>query len=104
MLSHLVPWLDVPGRWIWIAIWIGLLLLGLVGLIGALQWGRETRWRNLDEVLRGAGTVLVSAGMIVFLHGAAQLMGLFLMFLALVCFVGAFMAGKRYDDSARPHG
>ncbi len=102
MLSSLVPFLDVPGRWIWIAIWSGLLLLGGVGLIGALQWGRETHWRNLDEVLRGAGTVLVSAGMILFLHGTAQPVSLFLMFLSLICFVGAFMAGKRLDDGAPP--
>ncbi len=46
--------------------------------------------------------MLVSAGMIFFLHGSAQLAGLFLMFLSLICFVGAFMAGKRFDDGARP--
>lgn len=102
MLNSLVPFLDVPGRWIWIAIWVGLLLLGVVGLIGAVQWGRETHWRNLDEVLRGAGTILVSAGMILFLQGSAQLVGLFLMFLSLICFVSAFMAGKRVDEGSPP--
>lgn len=94
MLS-LLPF-ELPGRWVWVVIWCGLLLLGIVGLIGAVQWGRETRWKNLDEVLRGTGTVLVSAGMIVFLQDISQLIGIFLMFLALVCFVGAFMAGKRF--------
>jgi len=95
---------DVPGRWIWVVIWCGLLLLGILGLIGAVQWGRETHWRNLDEVLRGAGTVLVSAGMIVFLQDISQIAGIFLMFLSLICFVGAFMAGKRFDDTGRPRG
>lgn len=101
MLTVSLPF-EVPGRWVWIAIWMGLLLLGAVGLIGAVQWGRETHWRNLDEVLRGAGTVLVSAGMIFFLWDILPLVGLVLMFLSLVCFVGAFMAGKRLDESTRP--
>ncbi len=100
MLTQLIPF-EVPGRWVWIAIWVGLLVLGTVGLIGAVQWGRETHWRNLDEILRGAGTVLVSAGMIFFLQGISQIVGLLLMFLSLICFVGAFMAGKRYDDNSR---
>jgi hypothetical protein len=101
MLTLLLPF-QVPGRWVWVAIWVGLLLLGSLGLIGALQWGRETNWRNLDEVLRGAGTVLVSAGMIMFLQGISPIGGLVLMFLSLVCFVGAFMAGKKLDDHTRP--
>ena len=101
MLIQLIPF-EVPGRWVWIAIWLGLLVLGAVGLIGAIQWGRVTHWRNLDEILRGAGTVLVSAGMIFFLQGISQIVGIGLMFLSLICFVGAFMAGKRYDDTSRP--
>ncbi|MDX2122562.1 MAG: hypothetical protein SF070_16080 [Gemmatimonadota bacterium] len=86
---------HLPGRWIWVWIWVGLLILGLLGLAGAIQWGRETKWRNLDEILRGLGTVFVSLGMIFFLKGISQPGGIFLAFLALACFVSAFIAGKR---------
>lgn len=85
----------LPGHWFWVSIWFGLLLLGLVGLIGAVQWGRETEWRNADEVLRGAGTVLVSLGMLSLLLGVLPFFAPTLLALALACFVGAFIAGKR---------
>jgi hypothetical protein len=96
----IIPHFRFPllGRHVWIWIWAGLLVLGLLGLSGAVQWGRETHWRNLDEVLRGAGTVLVSLGMIFFLTGTVQLFGLGLILLALACFVGAFIVGKRTDE------
>lgn len=95
--------LPLAGGQIWIWIWGALLGLGLLGLSGAVQWGRETHWRNLDEVLRGAGTVLVSLGMIFFLSGVLQLLGLALIALALACFVGAFIVGKRTDDGRDHH-
>jgi hypothetical protein len=96
----IVPHFRFPllGRQIWIWVWVGLLVLGVLGLYGAIQWGRETHWRNLDEVLRGAGTVSVSLGMIFFLAGRVQLFGLGLILLALACFVSAFIVGKRSDD------
>ena len=62
-------------RW-WIWIWWGILALGVGGLIGAIHWGIQTHWRNLEEVLRGIGTVAVSIGMVLLLHhsggGAGQ--------------------------------
>lgn len=91
------------GRSVWTGIWVLLLLLGVLGLGGAVQWGRETHWRNLDEVLRGTGTITVSAGMILLLNGIVELLGLFLIFLALCCFVGAFIVGKRSDDGRDPY-
>jgi hypothetical protein len=99
------PRLGFPlaGGHVWIWIWAGLLLLGLLGLFGAVQWGKETHWRNLDEVLRGAGTVAVSLGMIFFLSGFVQLLGLALIFLALTFFVGAFIVGKRSDEGRDQH-
>jgi len=93
----------LAGGDVWIWIWAGLLVLGLLGLYGAVQWGRETHWRNLDEVLRGAGTVAVSLGMILLLSGFLQLFGLVLIFLALACFVGAFIVGKRTDEERDEH-
>ncbi len=96
-------WLPLAGGDIWIWIWAGLLVLGVLGLSGAVQWGRETHWRNLDEVLRGAGTVAVSLGMIFFLSGFIQLFGLGLILLALACFVGAFIVGKRTDEGRDQH-
>ncbi|HMV33742.1 MAG: hypothetical protein U0104_12710 [Gemmatimonadales bacterium] len=89
---------QLPGRWIWVWVWGALLVVGLLGLAGALQWGRETHWKNMDEILRGLGTVLVSVGMIFFLKGISQLGGIILIFLALACFVAAMLAGKRDAD------
>jgi CDP-diglyceride synthetase len=90
--------IQLPGRTVWIWIWVVLLTLGAIGLWGAVQWARETHWRNLDEVLRGAGTVAVSVGMILFLGNTLELLGLGLMLVALACFVGAFITGKRLDE------
>ncbi len=89
---------QLPGRWIWVWVWAALLIVGLLGLAGALQWGRETHWKNMDEILRGLGTVLVSLGMIFFLKGISQLGGIILAFLALACFVAAMLASKRDGD------
>ena len=42
----------VAGHAYWVVIWIGILLLGLLGFGASIYWGRETRWKNLDEFLR----------------------------------------------------
>ena len=94
-------WLHLPGHTAWVVIWFGILLLGVVGLGSALQWGRETHWRNLDEVLRGGGTVLVSAGMLLLLYEHLPGLAILLLFLALALFVGAFLAGKRLPEPRR---
>jgi predicted MFS family arabinose efflux permease len=84
-----MPMIEVPGHTIWVGIWAALLLLGAGGLLGALSWGRRTRWRNLDEVLRGFGTVAVSCGMLLLLLGWIPVLAIFLMFVSLALFVVA---------------
>lgn len=86
----------VPGRPIWIAIWYGILFLGVAGLAGALMWGKQTHWRNLDEVFRGIGTILVSTGMLLLLYGVVVGIGQLLLILSLACFVIAFILGRRH--------
>ena len=81
--------IDVPGYIIWVWIWAAMLLLGLAGLVGAAVWGRRTHWRNIDEVLRGLGTVSVSSGMLLLLIGRLIVLAIFLLFLALALFVAA---------------
>jgi len=81
--------IKVPGHTVWVGIWVALLLLGTGGLLGALSWGRRTNWRNLDEVLRGFGTVAVSCGMLLLLLGWLPVLAIFLLFCALALFVGA---------------
>ncbi|MGE0442720.1 MAG: hypothetical protein AB7L66_14880 [Gemmatimonadales bacterium] len=81
-------------RW-WILIWYGLLLIGAAGLLASIYWGRETQWRNLDEVLRAIGTVTVSTGMLLLLYGMMQAFAQLLLVLALIAFVLAFVLGRR---------
>jgi predicted MFS family arabinose efflux permease len=81
--------IEVPGHIVWVWIWAAILLLGLAGLVGAAVWGRRTHWRNLDEVLRGLGTVSVSGGMLLLLLGRLMVLAIFLLFLALALFVAA---------------
>jgi hypothetical protein len=88
-------------RW-WILIWYGILALGVIGLVMAVSWGHKVRWRNLDEVLRGIGTISVSIGMLMLLHrtgagGAAQT----LLLAALIAFILAFLAGRERDRSPK---
>jgi predicted MFS family arabinose efflux permease len=81
--------IEVPGATVWIGIWVALLLLGAGGLLGALSWGRRAHWRNLDEVLRGLGTVAVSCGMLLLLIGRETVLAIFLLFLSLALFTAA---------------
>lgn len=93
---------QLPGRGVWVWVWVALLVLGMVGLAGAIQWGRETHWKNLDEVFRGLGTVLISVGMLFLLTGLSEIVGIIFAFFSLACFVAAFIAGKRagpFDDA-----
>lgn len=92
------------GRSYWILIWYGILAIGVVGLIAAVYWGRHTRWKNVDEILRAVGTVTVSLGMLLFLNrennGAAQT----LLIAALFSFVLAFILGRRGEPDQPPAG
>jgi hypothetical protein len=85
--------LVVPGRTLWIVLWYAILALGSLGLLGALFWGPDLRWRNLDEILRGVGTVVASAGMLTVLYGADGTVGQTLLASALVTFVAAYAVG-----------
>jgi hypothetical protein len=83
-------------RW-WILIWYGIGLLGLVGLIMAINWGRQTAWRNADEILRGIGTIAVSAGMLLLLYRVEGGAGYSLLLGALIAFVLAFIVGREHE-------
>jgi hypothetical protein len=91
----------VAGRKYWILIWYGILLLGVLGLWASLYWARRTAWKNVDEVLRGLGTILVSVGMLLLLHQPAgplwKTTGEILLVDALICFVAAFILGRRLE-------
>ena len=84
----------VGGRGFWILVWYGILVLGLIGLWASVLWGRRLRWQNLDEILRAAGTIQVSAGMLLLLYGVAQQVATGLLGLAFGVFVAAFVAGR----------
>jgi hypothetical protein len=88
----------IAGRTFWVWVWTGIMALGALGLAPALQWAHRHHWHNLDEVLRGVGTILVSGGMLVLLLTARNLLGLALLVLALACFVGAFIVGRRQEE------
>lgn len=85
------------GETYWIWIWVGILILGIAGFVPAVNWGRYTHWRNLDEILRGAGTILVSIGMILLLQRIFEIFASLLLFLSLVMFVSAFIVGRKPD-------
>lgn len=91
----------IIGRRWWILIWYGILILGVAGLLVAINWGRQVKWRNIDEILRGIGTITVSVAFLMLLNGtggggAAQT----LLLAALISFVLAFVVGREHD---RPH-
>lgn len=88
--------------WIWI--WYAILVLGAVGFGTAVYWGRRTGWKNLDEILRGFGTVAVSLGMLVLLHRAVRGVGQVLLVVALAAFVLAFALGRRLEDGQAGDG
>jgi hypothetical protein len=90
------------GKRYWIWIWWGILALGVVGLIGAIHWSIKTHWRNLEEVLRGIGTITVSVGMLLLLHGAGGGAGQTLLLAALIAFILAFAVGRDRKPQADP--
>ena len=91
----------IVGRRFWILIWYGILVLGILGLIASVHWGRRTHWKNVDEVLRAVGTILVSVGMLVLLYPLpwvyTEWLGEGLLGVALVGFVAAFILGRRAE-------
>jgi hypothetical protein len=91
----------IVGRRYWILIWYGILLLGILGLGASVHWGRRTHWRNLDEVLRAIGTILVSIGMLILLYplhwSYAEALGEVLLAVALVSFAAAFLLGRQAE-------
>ena len=89
----------VAGRPFWIVVWFGILALGLLGLSASVYWGRRTRWRNIDELLRALGTIQASVGMLLLLFGLAAWTGTSLLALALASFVTAFLAGRELQDT-----
>lgn len=95
----------IVGRRYWILIWYGILLLGILGLVASAHWGRRTRWRNVDEVLRAVGTILVSVGMLILLYplrwSNGALLGEVLLAVALVSFAAAFILGRQAERERR---
>lgn len=85
----------IAGRQYWIMIWYGILALGVLGLWSALFWARRTRWQNVDELLRAAGTILVSSGMLMLLNSVGGIWGQGLLALSLACFLTALLVGRR---------
>jgi hypothetical protein len=85
------------GGTYWIWIWVAILALGIAGFISAVNWGRHTNWKNLDEILRGGGTILVSVGMILLLQDTLHIFASLLLFSALVMFVSAFVVGRKNE-------
>jgi predicted MFS family arabinose efflux permease len=85
----------VAGRRIWIVIWYGILLLGILGFWASIYWGRQTHWKNLDELLRACGTIAAAVGMLLLLYGSEGWAGEALLLVALVFFGLAFLFGRR---------
>jgi hypothetical protein len=87
----------VFGRQYWIWIWYGIFLLGLLGLIASIYWGRRTHFKNLEEIFRAVGTILVSLGMVLLLRQIWTLLGQILLVVAVGCFIMAFIQGRRAE-------
>lgn len=85
----------IAGRQYWIIIWYLILALGLLGLWAGVFWGRRTRWKNLDEVLRAVGTIAVSAGMLLLLYDVGGWTSEALLVASLLCFLLALISGRR---------
>ncbi len=92
----------IGHRW-WIVIWYGILFTGCIGLGAAAYWGRRTAWQNLDEILRAAGTILVSIGMLLILHDLDGPGAEAVLVAALLAFVAAFVVGRRGAYEVRQH-
>jgi hypothetical protein len=92
----------VIGRRFWIVIWYGILVLGVLGLGASIYWGRQTHWKNTDELLRAIGTIAVSAGMLLLLNEVAEGAGELLLLASLVVFILAFVWGRRHPEPS--HG
>ena len=92
----------VAGWGFWIIMWGGVLLVGLLGLGASIYWGRNTLWKNIDELLRAIGTILVSVGMLLLLNGVATGLGEALLLAALACFVFAFIFGRNITSDPMP--
>ncbi len=84
------------GKRYWIWIWYGILAVGILGLIVAIYWAIKTKWRNLEEVLRGIGTVTVSVGMLLLLNHTGGGAGETLLLAALIAFIMAFATGREH--------
>lgn len=97
-MAHAATGLVIPGLDFWIVCWYAILALGLIGLAGSLLWAPGLRWRNLDEILRGIGTVAVSLGMLVVLHWGMVALGEALLAGA----VGIFAAAYNVSQRVRP--
>ncbi|MEO8294589.1 MAG: hypothetical protein ABI613_03660 [Gemmatimonadota bacterium] len=87
----------VFGRQYWIWIWYGIFLLGVMGLVASIYWGRRTHYKNLEELYRAAGTILVSLGMVLLLRQIWTGPGQVLLLIAVCCFVAAFIQGRRAE-------
>lgn len=92
----------ITGKRYWVWIWWGILALGVVGLVGAIHWGFQTKWKNLDEVLRGVGTITVSAGMLFLLNGSGGGAGETLLLAAFIAFILAFAVGREKTPPVSP--
>jgi hypothetical protein len=90
------------GQRFWVWIWVGLLVLGALGLASALYWGRRTHWKNLEEILRAIGTTTVSLGMLLLLQGRTGGVAEVLLIGALASFVLAFVLGRRSEGDRPP--
>ncbi len=88
----------ILGRDYWIWIWVAILGLGLAGFVPAVNWGRYTKWKNLDEILRGGGTIVVSVGMILLLEQWVSILGTILLLVALGMFIAAFIQGRKKEE------
>ena len=87
----------VFGRQYWIWIWYGIFALGVLGLFASLYWGKRTHFRNQEELFRAIGTILVSLGMVFLLREIWTEVGQALLLVAVLCFVAAFVQGRRAD-------
>jgi hypothetical protein len=90
------------GRRYWIWIWYGIFALGVLGLVASIYWGQRTHYRNLEEIFRASGTILVSLGMVFLLRGVWSLFGQLLLVVALGCFITAFILGRQAESRGEP--